>query len=163
MPLAFASLSALPLADFDGDGLSDVFEFLAGSDPVAADSDGDGISDGLERTLGFDSSTPQTLKITSIAFDAAGNPVVDWTWDGATPAASAGASGRAGQTPAPATLACEVVYEVQGKTSLADPEWTTVRTVRTNLVDGEAVVSEAEAPADVDVSAFRFFRVKVTK
>ncbi|MBQ6925112.1 MAG: hypothetical protein IJQ73_10770 [Kiritimatiellae bacterium] len=159
--LSFASLSALPLADFDGDGLSDVFEFLAASDPVSADTDGDGISDGLERRLGFDASTPQTLKITSITFDADGDPVVDWTWDGAASAASAGASGRAGQATAPATLASEVVYELQGKADLADAEWTTVRTVRTNLVDGEAAVSAEEAPAGLDVSAFRFFRVKV--
>ena len=159
--LSFASLSALPLADFDGDGLSDVFEFLAASDPVSADTDGDGIADGLERRLGFDASTPQTLKITSITFDADGDPVVDWTWDGAASAASAGASGRAGQATAPATLASEVVYELQGKADLADAEWTTVRTVRTNLVDGEAAVSAEEAPAGLDVSAFRFFRVKV--
>ena len=63
--------------------------------------------------------------------------------------------------PAPATLAGEVVYEVQGKADLADAEWTTVRTVRTNLVDGEAAVSAEDAPAGVDATAFRFFRVKV--
>jgi hypothetical protein len=61
----------------------------------------------------------------------------------------------------PATLSSQVAYEVQAKVSLTDAEWTTIRTVRTNLVDGEAVVSEEGAPAGVDVSAFRFFRVKV--
>ncbi|MCH2586204.1 MAG: hypothetical protein MK138_15690, partial [Planctomycetes bacterium] len=35
-------------ADFDGDGLSDVDEQAAGTNPVLADSDGDGLSDGAE-------------------------------------------------------------------------------------------------------------------
>ena len=148
-------------ADSDGDGIADSEETAFGLDPNNSDTDGDGIADGLERILGFDALSPQTLKITSIAFDENGNPVVDWTWNGVKAAASAGASGRAGQATAPATLASEVVYEVQGKADLADAEWTTVRTVRTNLVDGEAAVSAEDAPAGVDATAFRFFRVKV--
>ncbi len=41
-------------ADSDGDGLNDGAEILAGSDPNKADSDGDGLSDGAETTAGTD-------------------------------------------------------------------------------------------------------------
>ncbi len=128
---------------------------------ASADADADGFTDYEEFLMGFDASSPETLKITSIVFDADGNPVVDWTWDGPSTGSSAGATGRAG-SPTAATLASSVVYEVQAKVELSDAEWTTVHVVETNLVDGEAVVSAAEAPAGVDVSVFRFFRIKVS-
>lgn len=35
-------------ADFDGDGLSNIFELMFGLDPLDTDSDGDGILDGVE-------------------------------------------------------------------------------------------------------------------
>ncbi len=161
-PLAVLAEDAAFFTDADGDGLSDYDEFLSGSNPALADSDGDGISDALERVLGFDASMPETLKITSISLDADGSLAVDWTWEGVSAASSAGSSGRSGGEGAPAaTLAREVSYEIQAKVRLDDAEWTTIRTVTTNLVDGEAVISDGEAPVDSDVSAFRFFRIKV--
>ncbi|MCL4298436.1 MAG: SBBP repeat-containing protein [Anaerolineae bacterium] len=43
-------------ADPDNDGLTNLAEFQAGSDPQNADDDGDGVSDGLE--IGFDPDNP---------------------------------------------------------------------------------------------------------
>ena len=40
--------------DTDGDGLSDLAEIAAGTDPRNPDTDGDGLSDGAESTLVFD-------------------------------------------------------------------------------------------------------------
>ena len=150
------------VTDGDDDGVNDYQELLDGTNMANKDSDGDGIVDGLEKTLGLDGMKPQTLKITSVNFDASGNPVIGWTWDGVqTSVSQPGVANLASASAKPATLASQIAYEVQAKVSLTDPEWITIRTVRTNLVDGEAVVSEEGAPAGVDVSAFRFFRVKV--
>ena len=44
--------AALGSADTDGDGLTDAFERMIGSDPTQADTDHDGLSDGLESALG---------------------------------------------------------------------------------------------------------------
>ena len=151
-PLALAA--AQTQADGDNDGVNDYDELASGTNPVLADSDGDGIADGLERTLGsaFDATTPQALKITSVSFDADGNPVLDWTWDGAASSTKGRAMLKAGR---------KIAYEVQAKVALTDPEWTTIRTVYTDDIDGQAVLSEEGAPEGVNVSAFRFFRVKV--
>ena len=40
--------------DSDADGLANLAEFLAGSDPLAPDTDGDGVPDGWEVVHGFD-------------------------------------------------------------------------------------------------------------
>ena len=151
-PLEILAAAPQTFCDYDGDGISDYDELYTGSDPTMTDTDGDGIADGLERTLGFNAATPQSLKITSVAFDANGNPVLDWTWDGA-------ASPTKGRTLL--KMGRELAYEVQAKISLTDPEWITIRTVYTDEIDGQAVVTEEGAPAGVDVSAFRFFRVKL--
>jgi hypothetical protein len=153
-PLAMAAADPVAFVDTDADEIGDYDEFLNGTNPALADSDGDGIADGLERNLGsaFDATTPQTLKITSVSFDANGNPVLDWTWDGSATSTKGRAMLKMGR---------KVVYEVQAKVSLTDSEWTTVRTVYTDDIDGQAVVSEEGAPEGVDVSVFRFFRVKL--
>ena len=135
--------------DSDGDGVSDYEELLVrGSDPARECSDGDGISDGLKRALGFESGTPQSLKVTSITF-ANGEPVVEWGWDGVENL----------RRTRSATLATTVTYVVEAKRALTDDEWTTVRTVTTNALDG----STEEANGDADLTEFRFFRVKLTK
>ena len=45
-------------ADDDGDGLSSVEEFMAGTDPTSNDTDGDGIGDGDEVSVGRDPRDP---------------------------------------------------------------------------------------------------------
>ncbi len=47
-------------ADTDGDGLSDYAEVALGTDPVDPDTDGDGLLDGEETTLGTDPLNPDT-------------------------------------------------------------------------------------------------------
>jgi autotransporter-associated beta strand protein len=56
LPAWFVSLYGLgsSTGDADGDGLSDVDEYLNGMDPSLADTDGDGLSDNVEITAGTD-------------------------------------------------------------------------------------------------------------
>ncbi len=56
-----------PVADSDGDGLSDEEEAKAGTDPLNPDTDGDGVGDGIETRLAatgseFDPLVPGTFK-----------------------------------------------------------------------------------------------------
>ena len=46
--------------DPDGDGLTNIQEFLIGTNPNNADSDGDGLTDGQERTVGTDPNNPDS-------------------------------------------------------------------------------------------------------
>ncbi|HJM65127.1 MAG TPA: LamG-like jellyroll fold domain-containing protein, partial [Roseibacillus sp.] len=48
------TLNGLDDADFDTDGITDLEEFSAGTDPTDEDSDDDGLTDGEEATLGTD-------------------------------------------------------------------------------------------------------------
>lgn len=47
-------------SDLDGDGLTNILEFLSGSKPNGVDSDGDGLSDFQERNLGTDPNSADT-------------------------------------------------------------------------------------------------------
>ncbi len=142
--------------DTDNDLFPDAYEWAVSGDlaslgvandalTVRTDSDGDGIADGLEDALGFDQDSTQTLRITSLSFDSAGNLVLGWTWDGVE------------RTRGPNTLNAEVPYTVQAKVKLSDTKWTNILTLSTDNLDGQAVISEEGQ----DISAYRFFRVKL--
>ncbi len=47
-------------SDFDSDGLSNLFEFLSGTDPNAVDSNGDGLADAVSIRLGIDPTGTDT-------------------------------------------------------------------------------------------------------
>jgi len=49
----FGSLAQNDMTDYDGDGLTDYEEYLAGTDPTKMDTDGDGMADGWEVLHGF--------------------------------------------------------------------------------------------------------------
>lgn len=77
--------------DADDDGLSNLEEFLAGTDPHDPDSDGDGVSDGVELHHGSDplsaASKPAWFDFTGNLTDLDGDGLSDaWTlWAGGTP------------------------------------------------------------------------------
>jgi uncharacterized protein (DUF1800 family) len=79
--------------DADSDGLSNLREFLAGTNPRAADSDGDGASDGVELTNGSDplssGSIPAWFHFAGKIDDLDGDGLSDsWLlWSGGTPRA----------------------------------------------------------------------------
>jgi len=54
--------------DPDNDGLTNLQEFLLGTDPTNPDTDGDGISDSMELSLGLDPLHPDTLELGTIPF-----------------------------------------------------------------------------------------------
>jgi hypothetical protein len=60
--------------DPDADGLTNLDEYLAGSDPWKADSDGDGYDDGFEKIFGKDPNAPATSPFGDVGED---NPYYD--------------------------------------------------------------------------------------
>ena len=74
-----------PVADSDGDGLSDEEEAKVGTDPLNPDTDGDGVGDGIELRLAaagneFDPLVPGTFKACASLTD----PFADHDLDGLT-------------------------------------------------------------------------------
>ena len=67
-----------PLADSDGDGLTDTNEISIGTSPVLRDTDGDGMGDGHELRAGTDPFNSASL------FDVLPMATTDWDPDGIT-------------------------------------------------------------------------------
>ncbi len=76
--------------DSDGDGLTDAFEALAGTDPMSADTDGDGLSDGYEAMVS---------RTDPLSADTDGDGVSDAQelMDGTDPGALPGVAGVVGR------------------------------------------------------------------
>jgi len=79
----FSGTAATPAADGDGDGLSNLGEFNAQSDPADADTDGDGFNDGFEVSRGSNpnlaSQVPDPLKLVALdALTRAPGPLAIW-------------------------------------------------------------------------------------
>jgi hypothetical protein len=67
----------VPVADSDGDGLTDDLEAALGSDPLDADSDDDGVLDGQEGSAGSD--TDGDGKVNVLDPDSDGDGILDGT------------------------------------------------------------------------------------
>ncbi|HEY8207118.1 MAG TPA: calcium-binding protein [Myxococcaceae bacterium] len=63
------SLGGEVLVDSDGDGLSDDYETLIGTEPITLDTDGDGIMDGIEVRMGMSPMVPNTITGCSYVLD----------------------------------------------------------------------------------------------
>jgi uncharacterized protein (DUF1800 family) len=57
----FGNLGQDANSDFDGEGLRDCDEFLAGTDPILPDTDNDGAEDDVEIAQGSDATRPESL------------------------------------------------------------------------------------------------------
>ncbi len=64
------------LLDIDGDGLTNLEEFLAGTDPTNRDSDGDGIPDGEEMRGGTDPYDDSIIPVADAGSDMVVNPTL---------------------------------------------------------------------------------------
>ena len=62
---AFGSLGRDGTEDFDSDGLPDLGEYIAGTDPLSPDADGDGLPDGWEVSHGLDPLDPADASLDS--------------------------------------------------------------------------------------------------
>ena len=67
-------LPTFPNLDRDGDGLSNEYEAIIGTNPDNADTDGDGIPDGVEVRLGFD---PLDANSPNTSVDSDGDGIPD--------------------------------------------------------------------------------------
>jgi hypothetical protein len=76
----FGSMDAAPSADSDGDGLSNLGEFIAGTDPRQADTDGDGMSDRGEIWSFTDpNDIGSILQIQAISIGYGGSLLLKWS------------------------------------------------------------------------------------
>jgi YD repeat-containing protein len=89
--------------DSDGDGVSDIAEIAAGTDPTNADTDGDGIPDGQDTNPGV--SVPGDLTISG------GNSQVVWSASGNTTVIIGTKNAPAGSEPFPRTIAGTLVVQ----------------------------------------------------
>lgn len=81
VPMADYLAAISDTVDTDGDGLSDAFERLIGTDPYSVDTDGDGIDDATELLLGLDPTDPDTDgDLLSDGFEVAGMEMGGRTW-----------------------------------------------------------------------------------
>ncbi len=113
--------------DLDGDGLSNVGEYRATTDPVDKDTDGDYARDLWEMQNGYDPLSFDFDGVFITDFNLSGGHIVQWT------------------------VVTGNVYRVDGSAGLESPVWMPLTTV-TSSING--IQSWTNSPAPVDKSYF---------
>ena len=136
--------------DSDGDGLDDMAELLAGSDPSLASTAGDGILDGVKLAFGLNPADWLGLRLTGLDANTGTGPKVDW----AVEVVRRGGASALSATPS------IVKFEVRYAPNLAIPaeQWQVAKFGEIALDSGEMTMESLLQ--DIDSNA-GFFRVRL--
>lgn len=120
------------VTDKDGDGLSNIGEYRAGTDPCKADTDGDYVGDLWEMQNGYDPMQADFDGVILTDLGVPGGHAVQWN------------------------VETGMIYRVEGATDLLIPDWLPLTAV-TSFVDGLLTWTNAPAPTN-DAYFYRIIR-----